>query len=277
MPPTDLFDRLETAKKQSTLILQVVASPIASTDLSLHGPQDTSNWPKDSTILVKELFEIISNAATLQETTFKSPFITIEAQGSIESFTRVMEDVCARLNKAYKKYGSNRELSDVIRHPFSSLSKDGCATALLKCKDDVGKALTSLQNHLKDDPASEHPLDVQVDGGAHTPNSAPNHPTSSASITPAPPGPSTQPNLSSSTDEDGTAQQRTPSALEASSSDQSQEQATVRRRERMGVARTTFETIEAISGAIPVVGSYVGAGAKVGLAVVKMIQVWVKM
>ncbi|KAG8901506.1 hypothetical protein FRC00_006657, partial [Tulasnella sp. 408] len=45
-----------------------------------------------------------------------------------------------------------------------------------------------------------------------------------------------------------------------------------RRREKLEVARTTFETIEAVSGTIPVVGSYVGAGAKVGLAVVKMVK-----
>ncbi|KAG9047406.1 hypothetical protein FS837_002302 [Tulasnella sp. UAMH 9824] len=153
MPPTDFADRLEAAKKQAILVLQVVISPISGTFLRLQDPQDTSNWPKDSTILVKELFETIGNAPTLRETPFKSPSITQEAQGSIESFTRVMEDVCARLNKAYKKYGLNRELSDVIRHPFSALSKDGCATALLKCKEDVGKALTSLQDHLNEDTA----------------------------------------------------------------------------------------------------------------------------
>ncbi|KAG9047407.1 hypothetical protein FS837_002303 [Tulasnella sp. UAMH 9824] len=270
MPPTNFSDRLEIAKKQATLILQVVIPPISGTALSLQDPQDTSNWPKGSTILVKELFDIISNAPTLQEKPFKSHSITPEAQDSIERFTMVMEDVCARLNKAYKKYGSNRELSDVIRHPFSSLTKDGCRTALLKCKDDVGKALTSLQANVF---ATEHPLDVEVDAGAPTPNSASNHPTSSANTKSAPPSPSTQTNLSSSTDEDVLAQQPTPSALNASSSAQNQEQATVRRRERIDVARTTFETIEAISGTIPVVGSYVGAGAKVGLAVVKMIQV----
>ncbi|KAG8898269.1 hypothetical protein FRC00_003035, partial [Tulasnella sp. 408] len=182
---------------------------------------------------------------------------------------RVMEDVCARLNKAYKKYGLNRDLLDVIRHPFSSLSKDGCATALLKCKDDVGNALISFQKSKTNFIMTGHLLDVEVDVGALR---AVNHPTSSSNTTPALPGPSTQSNLSSSTDEDGTAQQPTPIALNASSSDQNQEQATMRRRERMGIARTTFETIEAMSGTIPVVGSYVGAGAKVGLAVLKMIQ-----
>lgn len=51
------------------------------------------------------------------------------------------------------------------------------------------------------------------------------------------------------------------------------ENPTERLRERVEVARAAFEVIEAISGTIPVVGSYVGAGAKVGLAVVEMVQV----
>lgn len=121
--------------------------------------------------------------------------------------------------------------------------------------------------------ATEHSLDSEVDACAPTPSCTPNHPTSSANTASAPTGPSTQSNLLSFTDEDVSSHQPTPRTLNASSSDQHQEQATARRRERMGVARTTFETIEGISGAIPVVGSYVGAGAKVGLAVVKMIQV----
>lgn len=38
-------------------------------------------------------------------------------------------------------------------------------------------------------------------------------------------------------------------------------------------ARKTFKTVEAISGTIPGVGSYVGVVAKVGLAFVSMIEV----
>lgn len=68
--------------------------------------------------------------------------------------------------------------------------------------------------------------------------------------------------------------QRSPSVAETSSGDHMQpEQTTARRREKLEVTRTTFEAIEAMSGTIPVVGSYVGAGAKVGLAVIKTIQV----
>lgn len=38
-------------------------------------------------------------------------------------------------------------------------------------------------------------------------------------------------------------------------------------------ARKTFRTVEVISGTIPIVGNYVGAAAKVGLAVVRMAEV----
>lgn len=39
------------------------------------------------------------------------------------------------------------------------------------------------------------------------------------------------------------------------------------------VAKRTFQTVEVVSGAIPVVGSYVGGVARVGLAFVNMIEV----
>lgn len=43
--------------------------------------------------------------------------------------------------------------------------------------------------------------------------------------------------------------------------------------EALTIARKTFKSVEIGSGAIPVVGSYVGAAAKVGLAFVDMLQV----
>lgn len=41
----------------------------------------------------------------------------------------------------------------------------------------------------------------------------------------------------------------------------------------LGLAKTTFKTVDAISGTIPVAGSYIGAAAKVGLVVVEMVEV----
>lgn len=52
-----------------------------------------------------------------------------------------------------------------------------------------------------------------------------------------------------------------------------QAEATSGRREWLEPARKTLTAIEAISGTIPVVGSFVGAAAKIGLALVSTLQV----
>ncbi|KAG8970161.1 hypothetical protein FRB90_010677, partial [Tulasnella sp. 427] len=43
------------------------------------------------------------------------------------------------------------------------------------------------------------------------------------------------------------------------------------REKRLSTAKTTFKVVEALSGALPVVGTYVGAAAKVGSTIVEMI------
>ncbi|KAG8920794.1 hypothetical protein FRC01_000585, partial [Tulasnella sp. 417] len=260
MPRTDLIDRLEAAKKEAIAILQ-----------------DPSTWPSDSTVLVKELLEMIRNAPTLQDERLRSLSITSQAQGSIEGFTSVMEDVSARLNKTYRKYGSNRELSDVIKYPFASLSKDGCPTALLKCKNDVAKALTSLRDRLEDSAtASKDSRLIRTSSTngftvEHSVGSGyPENDTGTTSVFNAP---TTEPILSETPDLTASTQQPTSNEQSALPTDQHQlGEAAARRRERLDIACTTLEAVETISGTIPVVGSYIGAGAKVGLAVVKMIQ-----
>lgn len=137
---------------------------------------------------------------------------------------------------------------------------------------------------MKDDPtsqgsetnpsATEHPLESHLDKDpADEPNRPSNHETHSAQSTPVHHNPRTEPDMISPPGSGISIQQPAVAAQKTSSSDPDQpEQVATRCRERLGVARTTFETIEAISGTIPVVGSYVGAGAKVGLVVVQMIQ-----
>ncbi|KAG8967235.1 hypothetical protein FRB90_010899, partial [Tulasnella sp. 427] len=44
------------------------------------------------------------------------------------------------------------------------------------------------------------------------------------------------------------------------------------RRDGLTIARKTFKSVDAASGMIPVVGSYVGGAAKVGLSIVELIQ-----
>lgn len=45
------------------------------------------------------------------------------------------------------------------------------------------------------------------------------------------------------------------------------------RREWLGPVKTMFNAVEGVSGMIPVIGTYVGAAAKVGSTVVEIIQV----
>lgn len=124
--------------------------------------------------------------------------------------------------------------------------------------------------------AIDHASGAQVDRGPATSNKSPDNSTEDTDTTPPSHGLGTEPNLDSSSDNAISTQQPAPSLQKAPPSDQDQsEQAAGRRRERLDVARTTFETIEKVSGVIPVVGSYIGAGAQVGLAVVNIIEVTV--
>ncbi|KAG9050057.1 hypothetical protein FS837_007810 [Tulasnella sp. UAMH 9824] len=64
-----------------------------------------------------------------------------------------------------------------------------------------------------------------------------------------------------------------PTPAQSSGAPADQKPANSHRREWLGLVRKTFSGVEAVSGTIPVVGSYVGAAAKVGMAFVDMVQV----
>ncbi|KAG8971124.1 hypothetical protein FRC05_011493 [Tulasnella sp. 425] len=267
------YTRVEDAKREASSILQ-----------------ETSNWPRDSATAVKGLLETINDAPDLRDIPFEPNSMPDGLRAAIEQYASVMKDVGERLKKTYSKYGSNRKFSDVVKYPFAPLSKDGCGAALRGCRNDVDKALAAVRDHLEDKPvtrkhcrpiekaetnrlAVEYPLTGQANESPADPARNRNHPTDAdAEPTPVQQPPGNEPNLFARTPEKAISQ--SPSVAEAPSVDHTQsEQAIGRRRERLEIAQTTFETIEGISGAIPVVGSYIGAGCKVGLAVVKMIQV----
>lgn len=160
-----LCSRVQAAKEAATSILQVRAPVLLYTSFpTKYVPKDPLNWPQDSTIAVQELLETISNAPNLQRMPLSAGPMPKRLWDSLESFTmyvvllcdsifgplrstnhRVMEDVYRRLDKIYKKYGTKREFSDKVRHPFASLSKDGCSTALRGCRNDVENAMAALR------------------------------------------------------------------------------------------------------------------------------------
>lgn len=148
-PQNSLYTRVAKAKEAANAILQ-----------------DTSNWPQDLAIAVKELLEAINNAPHLNNIPFESTGIPGELETSMEQFALAMEDVCARLKQTHRKYGSNREIADMIKYPFSPRNKDRCETALRGCRNNIDKALAALRDYLPDDPVTQYlatgPSDNQV-------------------------------------------------------------------------------------------------------------------
>ncbi|KAG8944639.1 hypothetical protein FRC04_001679 [Tulasnella sp. 424] len=181
LPQSSLYTRIDNAKKAVTAILQ-----------------DKSNWPQDSVTAVTELLQTINNAPDLRDIPFES--IPGGARDSIKQFTLVMEDVCARLKKTHRKYGSNREFADVIKYPFASLSKDGCCTALQGCRNDIDKALAALQGELADDSVAQYPLKGKLSEGPAAPAGNQNQPTDAdAGTKPVSQPPGNESNLSAGT------------------------------------------------------------------------------
>ncbi|KAG8971126.1 hypothetical protein FRC05_011495 [Tulasnella sp. 425] len=217
---TNLYTRVENAKKAVHAILE-----------------DTSNWPQDSVIAVKELLETINNAPDLNNIQAELTPTPGELQNSIEQFAVATEDVLARLKKTYRKYGSKREFADVVKYPFASLSKDGCGIALRGCRNDIDKALAAIWDHLPDDPVTHYPLGGQVNKSPTAPSSGQNNPTSvDTDTTPVLQASGNQPNLLASTNWKAgvPVQQETPGAATRPSDDPTQPEPTpARRRERL--------------------------------------------
>ncbi|KAG8940191.1 hypothetical protein FRC04_005595, partial [Tulasnella sp. 424] len=225
-----LYTRVEDAKREASSILQ-----------------ETSNWPRDSATAVKGLLETINDTPDLRDIPFEPNSMPDGLRAAIEQYSSVMKDVGERLKKTYSKYGSNRKFSDVVKYPFAPLSKDGCGAALRGCRNDIDKALAAVRDHLEDNPVTRQANESPADPARNR-----NHPTDAdAEPTPVQQPPGNEPNLFARTPEKAISQ--SPSVAEASSVDHTQsEQAIARRRERLEIAQTTFETIEGISGAIPV-------------------------
>ncbi|KAG8921159.1 hypothetical protein FRC00_009057, partial [Tulasnella sp. 408] len=211
-----------------------------------------TEWPRQANTLAEELLQVISKSPKLENLPKDSNKIPTEKISAMERFAsyvssrvslisplkhtlfRIMGDVSTKLKKASQKYGEKRDFSDVLKNPFASLNKDGCKKLLQECGNDVQKALASLPDDLSN-AAHSSSWNSEVNTGANG--------RSSSSYNLATEKPPSQPEKKSNF-----------------------------RRDALVVARKTFNTVNAFSGMIPVVGSYVGGAASVGLAVVELIQ-----
>lgn len=112
-----------------------------------------------------------------------------------------------------------------------------------------------------------------------TPNSEGNGPTDvGIQATPISQAPSTHPNLLPSSPQKVISRPQPAvdagkSQSRASNAQDPPDQAAGQRRERLDGVKRTFETIEAITGALPLFGFGVGIGARVALAIIEIIHV----
>ncbi|KIO30569.1 hypothetical protein M407DRAFT_20295, partial [Tulasnella calospora MUT 4182] len=169
--------------------------------------------------------------------------------------SRVLEDVHTSLKKASEKYGTKeRGLRDQFKHRVSSFRKSKCLDTLQACLKDISAVLAPLRVSL-DEEASRGEFADEGSEVAPEALAVPSMPLPTSSPSPEP--------LTTPADS-----QTPPSPLTPNN----QGERHLIRGEALNVARKTFKTMEIASGIIPVVGSYVGAAAKVGLAFVESIQ-----
>ncbi|KAG9033065.1 hypothetical protein FS837_002553 [Tulasnella sp. UAMH 9824] len=255
MSDTSFHKRLKDARSVAVAILE-----------------DTT-WPPRSQAAAQQLLQSINSSPYAQIVSDDNNDIPEDIREAVEQFTRVLKEVSTKLEKVASKYGvRKRGVRERIKYFLSMLRGGRCTQVLETCEDDVSKASTSVRNSIDlADQASaacnsgaERGVSAAVGEKDHAASSAKEtHETAADHVgqpaapkTPAP-APISQPR---------------PDAKQPAAVPVNQPKGTGRRK-ALDAASKIFSTVETVSGVIPLVGQYVGAGAKVGLTCVEMAQV----
>ncbi|KIO18043.1 hypothetical protein M407DRAFT_32286 [Tulasnella calospora MUT 4182] len=240
-PNPSLEARMESLKKD-------VASIVKNTE-----------WPAESADAAKGLHNTISSSP---DTSHYMAHMSQELQNLVEQYVQTLDDVRIRLKDASSKPEMKRWKFLQRIKSLTSNRASKCTLLLQTCQDDVSKAMHTLHERLDYEQAKEGMEDDLV--SPPQPQSLPN-PQSLAQELPTGIG------------EHGLASEHSTSNLLVAERPLSNTPNDPKNRspvsdKALGIARKTFKTVEIGSGAIPVVGSFVGAAAKVGLAFVEMLQ-----
>lgn len=206
------------------------------------------------------------------------PSNTSLVKDAAEEFLRVLEAAHTDVKKASDKYGKKeRGLREGFRHQISSLRPQKCSTILRTCQIDITSASTTLRRRLESvkaidsAPSGSGQLSEASSGTQEPPTTAQSQLKVDLGPSEPLPGLQVKSGEQAGSSEDPTNQQ----ASAPGSSSGLPEVQESRRPIREGTIialRKTFKTADAVSGAIPGVGNFVGAAAKVGLAFVNMIE-----
>ncbi|KAG9022392.1 hypothetical protein FS837_006388 [Tulasnella sp. UAMH 9824] len=267
---TSISDKVDAVKSTILDILKVLPS-FTVFDLLLTVRQDTT-WPRRSTNAALDLARVIDDNESLKNIPKDEAHMSQEHLNSLERLVNIMETAKTNVQNASHKFGAReRKLGSKIKYVFTYLDRNECTEILKACEKDVGDALAALPDQWNFQAAGggNHQQSTNVGTGTRAiPLLTPGAPSASlAGDQGVPVAHSTAP----------TATSQTPSAPVSAQNQQTtapEDSATTpsNRGKWLSAIKTTLDTIEAASGAIPVAGSYVGAAAKVGNIVVQMVQ-----
>ncbi|KAG8921582.1 hypothetical protein FRC00_008468, partial [Tulasnella sp. 408] len=195
--------------------------------------------------------------------------MTQELRSLIERYIRGLEDVRLRLKDASSKSEMKRWKFLQRIKSLASNRPSKCTLVLRTCQDDVSKAIDALKEHLDSEQAKPEQnveaasklmlKDQNISMGQSGTGSLIQDPSTTSTADHA------------TTLDDPTTTSGVPEQSLSNTPKYSKDKSTISD-QALAVARKTFKTVEIGSGAIPVVGSYVGAVAKLGLAFVEMLQ-----
>ncbi|KAG8935564.1 hypothetical protein FRC00_010896 [Tulasnella sp. 408] len=234
--------------------------------------EDTT-WPPRSQAAAQQLLQSINKSPYAQIVSDDNSDVPEDIREAVEQFIRVLKEVSTKLEKVASKYGvRKRGVRERVKYFLSMLRGGRCTQVLETCEDEVSKASTSVRNSIDQaDQASavsnngtERGIRVAMGKKDHAAPSAKETHEAGAGCVDQPAAPQTSARAPTS--------QPRPDAKQPAAAPGNQPKGTGRRM-ALDAATKIFSTVETVSGVIPLVGQYIGAGAKVGLTCVEMAQV----
>ncbi|KAG8912917.1 hypothetical protein FRC00_003489, partial [Tulasnella sp. 408] len=272
---------------------------------------ESTEWPQRSRTAAEELLKAIENSPNDQSFSADSDDVPADLRQAVEQFTSILREVSVKLDKISKKYGTRkRGIRERIKYFLAMLREGRCDQILRTCQADVNTASNVIRERWGDGATDDlgssprsrvtHPTTLRSPNQEPNVSSAQDHAPGTAqkdervrstgtlgsnAMAPASPNDLEQPKghsksptpiISSSSPPEANPPRNQPSTAQPQQNQSpnvpENESKKSRRQDYLNVANKVFAGVEAVSGVIPIVGSYVGAAAKVGLTCVEMVQ-----
>ncbi|KIO18040.1 hypothetical protein M407DRAFT_32279 [Tulasnella calospora MUT 4182] len=219
-----------------------------------------TEWPTESTDAAAGLLNTINSSPEISHNLAR---MNQELQKLVERYIQTLDDVRIQLKDASSKSGMKRWKFLQRIKSLTSNRPSKCTLLLQTCQDDISKAMGALHKRLD----HERVTDKEGVNGPVSQSEA-QFDSKLQSLAQQVPTGTAEREL---TTDDSTAN-ILPSEQPASNTSKAPKNQSPISDKTLSIARKTFKSVEIGSGAIPLIGSYVGAAAKVGLAFVEMLR-----